>query len=66
LRRDGDELEVDATSLVDERALGMTWSPLGIVDTPSSLILRGRLASVSDQNAAMKRSAPRRHTRPRS
>jgi polyisoprenoid-binding protein YceI len=43
LRRDGDELEVDATTLVDQRQLGMTWSPLGIVRTPTKLIVRGRL-----------------------
>jgi polyisoprenoid-binding protein YceI len=43
LRRDGDELEVDATSLADQRQLGMTWSPLGIVRAPSKLIVHGRL-----------------------
>jgi polyisoprenoid-binding protein YceI len=43
LRRDGDELEVDATTFADQRDLGMTWSPLGIVRRPSKLIVRGRL-----------------------
>jgi polyisoprenoid-binding protein YceI len=42
LERDG-ELEVDVTADVDQRALGMTWSPLGLVRTPSRLVVRGRL-----------------------
>ena len=40
---DGDELEFDASALADHRRLGMTWSPLGMVRTPSKLIVRGRL-----------------------
>jgi len=43
LRRDGDELEIDATAWADQRKLGMTWSPLGMVRTPSRLTVRGRL-----------------------
>ena len=43
LRRDGDELELDATTLADHRQLGMTWGPFGIVRTPSKLIVHGRL-----------------------
>jgi polyisoprenoid-binding protein YceI len=43
LRRQGDELAIEATTLVDQRELGMTWSPLGIVRTPSKLIIHGRL-----------------------
>ena len=43
LRRVGDELEVEATTLADHRRLGMTWSPLGILRAPSRLIVRGRL-----------------------
>jgi polyisoprenoid-binding protein YceI len=42
LERDG-ELEVDVTAEVDQRELGMTWSPLGLVRTPSRLVVRGRL-----------------------
>lgn len=38
-----EEFEIEATALVDQRELGMTWSPLGIVRAPSKLILRGRL-----------------------
>jgi polyisoprenoid-binding protein YceI len=48
LRRDGDELEVDATIDVDQRELGMTWSPLGMVRTPSKLIVHGRLVRDTD------------------
>ena len=43
LRRDGDELLIDATTQADHRRLGMTWSPLGIVRTPSELAIHGRL-----------------------
>ncbi len=37
------ELEIDASILADQRELGMTWSPLGILRAPSTLIVRGRL-----------------------
>jgi polyisoprenoid-binding protein YceI len=43
LREAGDELEIEAVARVDHRELGMTWSPLGIVRAPSTLIVRGRL-----------------------
>jgi len=43
IRRDGDELEVDVTTFADHRRLGMTWNRLGLVRTPSKLIVRGRL-----------------------
>jgi polyisoprenoid-binding protein YceI len=39
----GDELELVAETTVDQRDLGMTWSPLGIARTPSKLIVKGRL-----------------------
>jgi polyisoprenoid-binding protein YceI len=39
------ELEVAATAQVDHRKLGMTWSPLGILRAPSTLIVRGRLVA---------------------
>jgi polyisoprenoid-binding protein YceI len=39
----GDEFEIEATALADQRALGMTWSPLGITRAPAKLIVRGRL-----------------------
>jgi polyisoprenoid-binding protein YceI len=41
--RVGDEFEIEATALVDQRQLGITWSPLGVVRAPSRLIVRGRL-----------------------
>ena len=43
LRRIGEELEVDARKYVDHREVGMTHSPLGMVRTPSELIVHGRL-----------------------
>jgi polyisoprenoid-binding protein YceI len=43
LRQTDGELEVDAVTQVDHRALGMTWSPLGIVRGSSTVIVRGRL-----------------------
>jgi len=43
LRRAGDELEVEAVAQADHRELGMTWSPLGMIRTPSRLVARGRL-----------------------
>lgn len=43
LRRADGEFELDATTSVNQRELGMTWSPLGITRTPSKLIVSGRL-----------------------
>jgi polyisoprenoid-binding protein YceI len=43
LRKVGDELEVQASTTVDHRELGMTWSPLGMMRTPSRLLVTGRL-----------------------
>jgi polyisoprenoid-binding protein YceI len=34
---------IEATTTADHRELGMTWSPLGIMRAPSTLIVRGRL-----------------------
>lgn len=45
---DGDGLEIEASALADHRQLGMVWSPLGIVRTPSKLIVRGRLVRTED------------------
>jgi polyisoprenoid-binding protein YceI len=39
----GDDFEIEATVPVDQRQLGMTWSPLGVVRAPSRLTVRGRL-----------------------
>lgn len=51
LRSSGDELEVEASAHVDHRELGMTWSPLGILRAPSSLLVRGRLVPASRTQA---------------
>lgn len=37
------ELQIDAATLADHRKLGMTWSPAGILRSPSKLIVSGRL-----------------------
>ena len=39
----GDELEVEAVTEVDHHALGMIWNQLGMLRTPSKLIVKGRL-----------------------
>ena len=43
LRRAGDELEIEAVTLADHQQLGMTWNLLGVLRTPSKLIVRGGL-----------------------
>jgi polyisoprenoid-binding protein YceI len=43
LRRDGGELEVDARTHVDHRELGMSHGMLGMIPTPTELIVHGRL-----------------------
>jgi polyisoprenoid-binding protein YceI len=43
VRLDGYEFEVTATALVDQRELGMTWSPLRAVRAPAKLLARVRL-----------------------
>ena len=43
LRTVDGELEVEAVTHVDQRRLGMTWSPLRLVGAPTKLILRARL-----------------------
>jgi hypothetical protein len=43
-RRDvGDDLELEATTTVDQRLLGMTYSALGTLRAPSSLHVKARL-----------------------
>jgi polyisoprenoid-binding protein YceI len=39
----GGQPHIEATTTADHRDLGMTWSPLGIMRAPSTLIVRGRL-----------------------
>lgn len=48
LRRVGDELEVEARTEADHLQLGMTHGTLGMVRTPSDLIVRGRLVRDAD------------------
>jgi polyisoprenoid-binding protein YceI len=43
LRLVGDELEVEARTSADHRQVGMTHSPLGMIRTPSELIVHARL-----------------------
>ena len=38
-----DEFEIDTTVQVDQRQLGMTWSPLGMLRHPTTLTVHGRL-----------------------
>jgi polyisoprenoid-binding protein YceI len=46
---DGGELEVEAVTYADQRRLGMTWSPLGMLRAPSKLIVRAHL--IRDEGA---------------
>jgi polyisoprenoid-binding protein YceI len=48
LRRIGEELEIEAVTEADHHELGMTYNKLGMVGTPSKLIVSGRL--VRDEN----------------
>jgi polyisoprenoid-binding protein YceI len=43
LRTVDGEPEIEAVTEVDQRQLGMTWSPIGITRSPTKLIVRGRL-----------------------
>jgi polyisoprenoid-binding protein YceI len=38
-----DSLEVDVTTTIDQRQLGMTWSPLGMTGTPVTLTIHASL-----------------------
>jgi polyisoprenoid-binding protein YceI len=44
----GDELEVEAETHADHQLLGITWNPLGMLRTPSKLIVRGRLVRAAN------------------
>jgi hypothetical protein len=43
------ELEVEATTFVDHRLFGMTWSPLGMLRSPSTLHVKARLTSIAPE-----------------
>jgi len=40
---EGDELEIETTTEVDHRELGMTYSPLGMIRSPATLHVAARL-----------------------
>lgn len=43
VRRAGDVLELAAVADVDQRRLGMTFSPLAMIRSPTTLVIRGTL-----------------------
>jgi polyisoprenoid-binding protein YceI len=43
VRQAEDELQIDVSMTLDQRRLGMTWSPLGMTRTPSTLTVHARL-----------------------
>jgi polyisoprenoid-binding protein YceI len=43
IQQSDQQLDIEATTTVDQRRLGMTWSPLGMTRTPVTLTTRGRL-----------------------
>jgi polyisoprenoid-binding protein YceI len=48
LRPVGDEFEIDARTYADHRQLGMSHGMLGMIPTPSELIVHGRLIREAD------------------
>jgi polyisoprenoid-binding protein YceI len=47
IRRNGDQLEIEAETTVDQRVLGMTASPLRMIRTPATLTVHARLRRVA-------------------
>jgi polyisoprenoid-binding protein YceI len=43
IRSVGDKLEVDVQTFADHHLLGMTWNQLGMMRTPSKLVVQARL-----------------------
>jgi polyisoprenoid-binding protein YceI len=43
VREAGDELEIETTTAVDQRELGMTYSPLAMIRGPATLHVKARL-----------------------
>ncbi|MGH2849680.1 MAG: YceI family protein [Solirubrobacteraceae bacterium] len=41
--RTGDRLQIDASAAIDQRELGMTWSPLGMAGTPTGVTVHAEL-----------------------
>jgi polyisoprenoid-binding protein YceI len=50
VRQVDDEMEIESSAQVDQRELGMTWSPLGITRAPSSVVVSGRLVRADGQH----------------
>ena len=46
----GEELEIEASAVVDHRELGMRFSPLGLVGDHTRLLVRGRLMRAEDRS----------------
>ena len=47
IQQSEDQLDIEATATVDQRKLGMTWSPLGMTRTPATLSVHARLRRAS-------------------
>lgn len=43
LGADADDLLIEVTTTADQRELGMTWSPMGIMKTPTTMVIHARL-----------------------
>jgi polyisoprenoid-binding protein YceI len=43
IHQNNDQLEIDVTTRVDQRQLGMTWSPLGMTKSPATLTVHANL-----------------------
>ncbi len=43
IQQTDDQLDIEATTTVDQSRLGMTWSPLGMTRTPTTLTVHARL-----------------------
>ncbi len=43
VRQADDQIEIDASTTIDQRQLGMTWSPLGMARTPTVLTVHAHL-----------------------
>jgi polyisoprenoid-binding protein YceI len=43
IHQTNDQLEIDVTTTVDQRQLGMTWSPLGMTKSPATLTVHASL-----------------------
>jgi polyisoprenoid-binding protein YceI len=65
VREEGDELEIEATTTVDQRELGMTVSPLGMTHTPATLHVKARLTPDRGQPEGTSRTYEYTRTRAR-